>query len=299
MSVTAKDVKKLRERTGAGMMDCKNALEETDGDIEAAVEYLQTKLRLKTTKKAGRTTAEGLVRAWSNEDNTVGVLVEINSETDFVARNDQFVDFVDTVTGAIAEAGVTSAEEAKETVEIDGKALPDYTADAIVTIGENITLRRVERVEVEDGVVGSYLHAGDQIGVLVKVTGKSDDDAAEFARDVAMHVAAMRPSYLSPDDIDEEAAEKQATIFRAQLAEEGKPDNIIPRIMEGKMKKWRNENSLLEQAFVKDTDKTVHQYQDEVGGITLEGFVRFEVGEGIEKEEDNLAEEVAAQLKSN
>jgi elongation factor Ts len=296
MSISAKDVKKLRDLTGAGMMDCKKALVETDGDVDAAVEYLQVKGMAKAKKKAGRTAAQGLVSVWTNADATAAALVEVNSETDFVARNEQFISFVDTVTTALGEAGVENIEAA-ESVKIDGKDLETVVQEQIATIGENIKVRRVHRFEANDGFVGTYIHHGSQVGVLVAVSGEKNDTTEEFARDIAMHVAAMKPAYLTPEDVSEEAAEKQAGIFHAQLIEEGKPEKIIPRIMEGKMKKWRNESSLLEQAFVKDTDLTVRQHQDQVGDVKLTGFVRFEVGEGIEKDEANLADEVAAALK--
>ena len=298
MKVSAKDVKALREKTGAGMMDCKKALVENEGDFDAAVEWLQTKLRIKTEKKADRVAAQGLVRTWVSKDRKEGVIVEVNAETDFVARNDQFISFVDSVTEAVAASDVTSIEQARETLTLGGKPLPEYTKDAIVSIGEKIEVRRIARLEIEgEGAIVDYLHQGDQIGVLVKITGNTGDEVTEFGRDVTMQVASMRPNYLSSEDVDESEAQQQEKIFHAQLLDEGKPENIIPRIMEGKMKKWRSENSLLDQAFVKDTDLTVRQYQDKIGGISLDDFVRFEVGEGIEREESNLAEEVAAQLK--
>ena len=296
MTITASLVKQLRDMTGAGMMDCKKALVETDGDMDAAVEYLQVKGMAKAKKKAGRTAAQGLVDVWSNADGSAAALVEVNSETDFVARNDQFISFVADVATALGEAGVDSIEAAGD-VTVGGKDLNTAVQEQVATIGENIQVRRMVRFDADNGFVGSYIHHGSQVGVLVKVAGEKNDTTEEFVRDIAMHVAAMKPAYLSPEDVSEEAAEKQAGIFHAQLLEEGKPEKIIPRIMEGKMKKWRNESSLLEQAFVKDTDLTVRQHQDAVGGVTLQGFVRFEVGEGIEKEEANLADEVAAALK--
>lgn len=297
MGVTAQDVKKLREMTGAGMMDCKKALVETDNDMDAAVEFLQIKLGAKADKKAGRVAAQGLVQTWHNASDSAAALVEINSETDFVARNEQFQAWTQKIADAIGESGAQDIDAAQESVKVDGKDLQTQVKEQIATIGENIQVRRVARFETDNGFVASYIHTGNQVGVLVKIAGEKTPAAEAFGADIAMHIAAMKPSYLDPSSVDEEAAERQAGIFRAQLAEEGKPEQIIPKIMKGKMNKWRNENSLLEQAYVKNPDLTVRQHQDEVGGVTLEDFVRYQVGEGIEKEETNLADEVAATLK--
>lgn len=298
MTISAKDVKALRDRTGAGMMDCKNALTETGGDIEAAIVYLEKKGIAAAQKKSGRVAAEGLVRTWTSDDLTEAVLVEINSETDFVSRNEQFQKFSDEVTAAIGASDIQSDEEIGG-VEVDGKTIETYTTETIATLGENMSVRRFARVKQADGLVGAYIHAGDQLGVLVSVKlDGADKDAAEgFARDVAMHVAAMNPPYLSADEIPEAEREEQSEIFAAQMAEEGKPANIIPKIVIGKIKKWESEISLLAQPFVKDADQTVEQFQKSVGGVEITGFVRFAVGEGIEKEEVDFATEVAEQLK--
>ncbi len=291
MAISAKLVKELRDMTGAGMMDCKKALVETDGDVEAAAEFLQKKGIAKAAKKAGRVAAEGLVDTWTSDDETEGVLVEINCETDFVSRNEQFQNFVAAVTKTIGDSDANTVEAALE-LDHDGSSLQDAIKEAIATIGENIQLRRFERFSVDEGVVAEYIHAGNQIAVLVQVEGDADK-AGDFGRDVAMHIAAMNPGFLSADDIDEETAAKQEEIFTAQVHEEGKPEHIIPRIVEGKMGKWRKEQNLLDQAFVKNPDLTVAGYQDETGDVTIAGFVRYQVGEGIEKEESNLADEVA------
>lgn len=296
MAISAKLVKELRDMTGAGMMDCKKALVETDGDLEAAVEYLQVKGIAKAGKKAGRVAAEGLVDFWLAEDQKSGVLVEVNCETDFVSRNEQFQAFVGKITNAIGASDVSDVDAALE-LEVDGHSLADLIKENIATIGENMNLRRFERISVDNGFVAPYIHAGAQIGVLVAVEGDATDAATEFGRDVAMHVAAMKPGYLSPSDVSDEDADKQAEIFAAQMKEEGKPENIIERIVTGKMSKWRNEQALLMQPFVKNPDLSVGDFQKEVGGVTLVGFTRYEVGEGIEKQEANLADEVAAQLK--
>jgi elongation factor Ts len=293
MSVSAKDVKKLRDMTGAGMMDCKKALIETEGDLDSAVEYLQKKKIIGAGKKEGRVAAEGLIRVWAPEGSSSAVVLEMNSETDFVARNQSFIDFVDQITEIVGASDATNAEEALA-IESDGRPVSELIAEQIGTIGENLKLRRVARVATPDGgIVGRYLHPGDQIGVLVALKGGD----ADLARDIAMHAAAMRPKYLSPEDVDADEAARQEDIFSAQLAEEGKPEHLIPRIMGGKMAKWRNEHSLLEQPFVKDPDgKSVGKFVAGEGAEIVE-FVRFEVGEGIEKAEANLADEVAATLK--
>lgn len=299
MGISAKEVKALRDRTGAGMMDCKRALEETGGDMDAAIEYLEKKGIAAAKKKAGRVAAEGLVRAWTNEDASEAVLVEINSETDFVARNDSFQEFADDVTEAIGQSDITSDDEIGE-VAIAGKTIEKHTTETIANLGENISVRRFARLQAPEGLVGTYIHAGDQIGVLVKVNigGDVDRDAVEeLARDVAMHIAAMNPPYLAPSDIPEDVRGSQEEVFAAQMAEEGKPEHIIPKIVTGKIKKWESENSLLEQPFVKDTDQTVGEFTSSVGDVEIADFVRFQVGEGIEKEESNLREEVAEQLK--
>ncbi len=296
MSVSAQDVKKLREMTSAGMMDCKKALVETGGDFDAAVEFLQKKGLAKAATKGDRVAAEGLVNVWVSADERQAVAVEVNCETDFVARNEQFLAFVDEVTTLIGESGVSSVDELGA-VMIQGVSVPEYALKQTVTIGEKIEVRRVARASVSEGVIGQYIHAGGKIAVLTAVAGATGEEAKQFARDVAMHVAAMKPAYLSPSDVDDASAAKQEEIFTAITLEEGKPANIVPKIVEGKMRKWRNESSLLEQPFVKNPEVTVGQFQGQVGGVTLQGFVRLEVGEGIEKQASNLADEVAAQLK--
>lgn len=292
MSISAQDVKKLREMTNAGIMDCKKALQETDGDFEAAVEWLQVKGITKAGKKADRVAAEGVIGLWTNEAGTEAVLVEVNSETDFVARNEGFQAFVREVTDAIGNSTAQTVEDL-EHVTVNGVAIPEYTVSKIATIGENIKVRRIARLSVEEGTVSTYIHAGDQIGVLVKVEGRSDDEAKTFGRDIAMHAAAMRPTFLSSDEVDEDVAAKQREIFEALVREEGKPEKIVPKIVDGKMRKWAQEGSLLDQAYVKNPDLSVRQHQDEVGGVRVTAFFRLEVGEGIEKQEDNLADEVA------
>jgi elongation factor Ts len=298
MSISAQDVKKLRDVTGAGMMDCKKALVEVEGDFDAAVEYLQKKGMAKAAKKAGRITAEGLVHTWVSADNREAVLVEVNCETDFVSRNEQFQAFVATLTEAIGTSGITSVAELDDAKLSNGKSVPDYVAEQIAVIGENMSVRRLTRYTVGEGVIGCYIHAGGQIGVLTVVEGSASEEAAQFARDVAMHAAAMKPAYLSADEFSDEEVAKQTEIFTAQLQEEGKKEEMIPKIVAGKIRKWRNENSLLEQPFVKNPDVTVGGLMNTISGAKLIAFSRLEVGEGIEKQQTDLAAEVAATLNS-
>jgi elongation factor Ts len=297
MSISAQDVKKLRDVTGAGMMDCKKALMETEGDFDQALEFLQKKGMATAAKKAGRIAAEGLVQPWTSADGKAAILVEVNSETDFVARNPQFQELVSAVADAIGTAGITSHDELASAKVASGKSVPDYVTEQIATIGENLSVRRFTRHTSETGVVGCYIHAGGQIGVLTVVEGGDSEEIAQFARDVAMHIAAMKPSYLSAEDFSEEEVAKQTEIFTAMVREEGKREEMIPKIVEGKIRKWRNENSLLEQPFVKNSEITVGKLQATLGGAKLTGFSRVEVGEGIEKQQTDLAAEVAATLK--
>lgn len=299
MSIDADQVKDLRDRTNAGILDCKEALKETDGDMEEAVEYLEKKGITAAKQKAGRVASEGLVEVWANEDRDEAALVEINSETDFVARNDEFQAFVESVARTVGETGVASVDEAED-LEVDGTALPDALNEKISALGENIRFRRVARLQNDGGTVGTYVHAGSQIGVLVSVDvdgDAEDDDVQTFARDVAMHIAAMDPPFRSPEAIPDEALESQEEVFAAQMEDQGKPEHIIPQIVEGKIDKWKSENSLTEQPFVKDSDQTVGDLQESIGNVEIVDFVRYEVGEGIEEEDENFAEEVQEQLE--
>ncbi len=295
MSIDADQVKELRERTNAGILDCKEALKESDGDMDDAVEYLEKKGITAAQQKAGRVAAEGLVDVWTNDDCTEAALVEINCETDFVARNDNFQDFVERITEVIGESGIDTVDALDE-VELDGTPIPEQVTEQIAELGENINVRRLERVTNDNGTIGAYIHAGSQIGVLVSVEGEAGEDIQEFARDVAMHIAAMDPPYLSPEEIPDEDLEAQKEVYASQMEEQGKPEDIIPQIVEGKMGKWKSENSLLDQPFVKDSDQTVGELQESKGDVEIVDFVRFEVGEGIETDDENFAEEVAEQV---
>jgi elongation factor Ts len=289
MAITAAQVKELREMTGAGMMDAKKALTETDGDMEAAVDWLRTKGLAKAAKKADRTAAEGLVAV--AVDGGTGVAVEVNSETDFVGKNAEFQGMVQKIAGA---ALAVDDVEALKTTEIDGKPVETLITDKIATIGENMTLRRMAKVN-GDSVV-TYVHnaAADgmgKIGVLVAMNGQNDD----FGRMVAMHVAAAdpRPQALNEAEVDPAVVEKERTIQIEIARESGKPEQVIEKMIEGRMKKFLSEITLLNQAFVVNPDLTVGQAAKEAG-VEITGFVRLEVGEGIEKKEEDFAAEVAA-----
>ncbi len=285
-AVTASMVKELRERTGLGMMECKKALVEADGSIDVAIEELRKSSGMKAAKKAGRTAADGIAAVKVAEDGSYGVLVEVNSETDFVARDDNFMAFV----GKVVDKAFESKQS--DVAELMAGELESAREALVQKIGENISVRRVSVVAADGGAVGSYVHSNNRIGVLVALKGGD----VEVARDVAMHVAAVNPSVAKPEDMPAEQIEKEREIYTAQAQDSGKPAEIIEKMIEGRIRKFLAENSLTEQAFVKDPDTTVGKLLKGAGAEIL-GFVRFEVGEGIEKEEVDFAAEVAAQLK--
>lgn len=282
--IKASMVKELRERTGLGMMECKKALAEAEGDIDAAIEALRKSSGMKAAKKAGRTAAEGAVAIDISADGKCGVLVEVNSETDFAARDQNFLDFVDTVLKKVAAGKQTDIEA----LMADG--LEDARQALVQKIGENISVRRAEVVEGD--LIGGYAHANNKIAVLVNLSGGDQ----ELAKDVAMHVVAMNPQVAKPEDMPAELVEKEREIFSAQAAESGKPADIVEKMVEGRVRKFLAESSLVEQPFVKDSEKKVGQLL-KAASADIRGFVRFEVGEGIEKEEVDFAAEVAAQVK--
>ncbi|MBD65135.1 MAG: elongation factor Ts [Halobacteriovoraceae bacterium] len=300
MSFTAKDVKELREKTGAGMMDCKKALTENNGDLEAAVDFLRQKGLAAAAKKATRIAAEGLVGA-AVEGNT-GAVVEINCETDFVAKNDDFKKFVNQITNHLLSSNASDVEALKAE-KMGSNTIQETVQELTLKIGEKIDIRRFEKRSLDgEGKVGSYVHGG-KIGVLVEVGAESSDVAKsdafnELVNDLCLHVAAADPKFMSADDIDEDFKNKEAKVYEAQLKDQGKPENMIPNIVKGKLNKLASEVCLLEQKFVKNPDQSisalVKEYEGKAGGkITLKGFSRVNLGEGIEKKEDNLAEEVA------
>ncbi len=304
MAFTAKDVQALREKTGCGMMDCKKALVASDGDMEKAIDFLREKGLAAAAKKSGRIAAEGAVLAYTDEAAQVSVIVEVNAETDFVAKNQEFQDFVLEVAKTVA-AGNPANVEALAEMKMAGSDLTVAQAlqEKILTIGENIKIRRFARYE---GVVASYIHGGGRIGVMVKFDTSADIAANEqfklAAKDVAMQVAAANPLYLDKDSVPADVLEHEKKILTEQVMNEGKPANIAEKIVNGKIGKYYKENCLVDQQFVKDGDLTVAQYVantgKELGGdIKIAAFVRFEKGEGLEKKEDNFADEVASMVK--
>ena len=298
MAFTAQDVKNLRELTGCGMMDCKKALTETDGDKDKAIELLREKGLATAQKKSGRIAAEGIVKSYISDDGKVGVLIEVNSETDFVAKNDEFQTFVDNAAKIVAEKNPADVDALKA-LDYDGeKNVGDALTALIAKIGENMNLRRFVRIE---GNVCSYIHGGGRIGVLVETEGSlADPEAYEAARDVAMQVAAINPLYLSKDTVPAEDVEKEKNIILAQIKEDpknaSKPENILEKMVFGKINKFYEQNCLLQQEFVKNGDLKVEQYLSSKG-VKLVGYVRFEKGEGIEKKQENFADEVASMIK--
>ena len=284
-AVSASMVKELRERTGLGMMECKKALKEADGNIDVAIENLRKASGLKAEKKAGRTAADGVVAVKSADDGSSAVVVEVNSETDFAARDEGFLAFV----GQATEAAFAAKSEDVQAL-LDG-GLEDARQALVQKIGENIGLRRV--AVVEGGTLGAYVHSNNRIAALVKLEGGSE----EVAKDVAMHVAAVNPRVVNPEDMPEDELNKEKEIIKAQPDMEGKPENIVEKMMVGRINKFLKENSLTQQPFVKNPDVTVGQLVKDAGGSIL-SVVRFEVGEGIEVEEADFAAEVAAQVNA-
>lgn len=291
MAITTADIKKLREMTNAGILDCKKALQETDGDMDKAVEYLREKGIASADKKAGRTAAEGLV-AFKTADNTAAIL-EVNCETDFVARNENFKAVVDTLANHVLAEKPANVEEAiNQTLNAEGKTVEKYLKESIAKIGENISFRRFEIFEKnDDEIFGTYLHMGGNIGVLVQLKGGNED----VARDIAMHVAAVNPSYLSKEDVPSEDLAKEREILTKQALAEGKPEHIVEKMVEGRLSKFYTLNCLLEQEFVKDSDMTIQQLVDQ-NDASIVNYIRYEVGEGIEVEETDFAAEVMGEV---
>ena len=289
-NITAKLVKELRDMTGVGMMDAKKALVEVEGDIDKAVDFLREKGLAKAAKKADRIAAEGVTATYV--DGNTAALIELNSETDFVAKNDKFQALVATVVKAIAEAKPATMEEALA-VKVGDKTIEELILEGTNVIGEKLSLRRFEVLSKADSdAFGEYLHMGGRIGVLTIIEG-SDDSVA--AKDVAMHVAAINPRYVSREDVSEEDYKHEEKIQTEIALNEGKPANIVEKMIKGRMNKYLAEISLTEQAFVKNPDQTVAEFVASKGG-KVKTFVRYEVGEGMEKRQDNFADEVAAQM---
>lgn len=290
MAITAQMVKELREKTGAGMMDCKGALEHTQGDMEKAIDYLREKGIAKAAKKAGRIAAEGLcsVVVSGNE----AVIYELNSETDFVAKNAQFLELIETVGQALVKSNVKTDEEALQLV-VNGKTIETLLADATATIGEKISLRRVKRITKQAGQgFGAYKHMGGRIAVLAVLAAENED----VAKDIAMHIAAQKPQYLDRTQVDQQTLEHEKHILTQQALQEGKPANIIDKMVIGRLNKYLQDICLVDQGFVKDPDIKVSEYLKNNKNQVL-SFIRLEVGEGIEKKQEDFAAEVMAQVR--
>ena len=291
--VTASLVKELREKTGAGMMDCKKVLTETDGDLEKAMELLRERGIAKAAKKSGRVAAEGLVEAYISEDGKVGAIVEVNAETDFVAKNEEFKNFVNSVAKQVVVKNPKDVEEllAQESIDVSGKTVNEVLVEKISTIGENMTIRRFARFE-STGLVEKYIHGDGKIAVLVNMS-KGDK---EVAKDICMQIAAARPEFIKRENVPAERVEKEMEILKVQAMNEGKPVQIAEKIVQGRIGKFYEEICLVDQAFVKNPDIKISQLLKEKDADIIE-FARFEKGEGIEKKEENFAEEVMKQLK--
>ncbi|HCY8923856.1 TPA: elongation factor Ts [Staphylococcus aureus] len=291
-TISAKLVKELREKTGAGMMDCKKALTETDGDIDKAIDYLREKGIAKAAKKADRIAAEGLVHVETKGNDAV--IVEINSETDFVARNEGFQELVKEIANQVLDTKAETVEALMETTLPNGKSVDERIKEAISTIGEKLSVRRFAiRTKTDNDAFGAYLHMGGRIGVLTVVEGSTDEEAA---RDVAMHIAAINPKYVSSEQVSEEEINHEREVLKQQALNEGKPENIVEKMVEGRLRKYLQEICAVDQDFVKNPDVTVESFLKTKGGKLVD-FVRYEVGEGMEKREENFADEVKGQMK--
>ncbi|MBG3733671.1 elongation factor Ts [Staphylococcus aureus] len=291
-TISAKLVKELRKKTGAGMMDCKKALTETDGDIDKAIDYLREKGIAKAAKKADRIAAEGLVHVETKGNDAV--IVEINSETDFVARNEGFQELVKEIANQVLDTKAETIEALMETTLPNGKSVDERIKEAISTIGEKLSVRRFAiRTKTDNDAFGAYLHMGGRIGVLTVVEGSTDEEAA---RDVAMHIAAINPKYVSSEQVSEEEINHEREVLKQQALNEGKPENIVEKMVEGRLRKYLQEICAVDQDFVKNPDVTVEAFLKTKGGKLVD-FVRYEVGEGMEKREENFADEVKGQMK--
>lgn len=304
MSFTAKDVKALREKTGCGMMDCKKALTESNGDMDKAIDFLREKGLAAATKKSGRIAAEGIAFACTNDKENIGVVIEVNAETDFVAKNADFQNFVKVCANTVIESNPANLDELLKTKAAGSDmTIADLVQEKILTIGENIKIRRFCRYE---GVVSTYIHAAGRIGVMVKFDTSNEiannPEFKQYAKNIAMQIAAVNPLYLDQTSVPTDVVNHEKKILTEQVINEGKPANIAEKIVMGKMSKFYKENCLVDQIYVKDSDLTVTKYTDKIandlgGNIKIVAFERFEKGEGLEKREDNFADEVANMIK--
>jgi elongation factor Ts len=303
MEITAAMVKELREKTNAGMMDCKKALKETDGNMEKAIDFLREKGLSQASKKSGRIAAEGLTTAYISEDGKKGVVLEVNSETDFVAKNEEFKEFVSETAKIIIDKTPADVEALKAVQYLnEGKTVQEILTEKIAKIGENMSVRRFNVEEVSNGVVVGYIHGGGKISVVVALESEGEKSVLEeLGKDLAMQVAAMNPKYISRDDVDAAYIAHEKEILINQALNEGKPQNIVEKMVEGRLNKELKEVCLLEQAFVKDGDLTVTKVISNTATklgkeIKIAGVQRYEVGDGLEKKVENFAEEVAKQM---
>ena len=287
--ITAALVKELREITGAGMMDCKKALVECDGEKDAAIDYLREKGIAKAAKKAGRIASEGVVAAAYCPECNTACIVEVNSETDFVAQNDNFKDLVKKIADHIIKTKPADMDALNASI-LDGKSVAEVMTEAIASIGEKLSLRRFEVYTSEEGKLATYIHMGGKIGVIVELSGGTED----LGKDVAMQIAAAKPQCIDRSSVDQAALDHEREVLRKQALEEGKPEKIVDKMVEGRINKYYKEVCLVEQEFVKDSDKTI---KDILAGAEVRRFARFEMGEGLEKKNEDFAAEVAAQIK--
>jgi len=302
--ITAKMVKDLREKTGAGMMDCKKALAETNGDEEKAIEYLREKGLAAAAKKSGRVAAEGIVVTYISDDKKTAAVLEVNCETDFVAINEEFVKFANVIAKQVAQSNVSSVDELLENKFIEDASITvkEALTALVAKLGEHMNIRRFEKLSLESGAINGYIHGEGRIGVLVQLNCEKEDAILfDLAKDIAMQVAATNPLFLDENNVDQEEINKEKEIYRVQALNEGKPEKIVDKMVEGRVQKYLKEVCLVNQVWVKNSDLTITQLLNakakEVGApITLSKFVRFERGEGIEKKEENFAEEVQRQI---
>ncbi|NRA43882.1 MAG: elongation factor Ts [Oligoflexales bacterium] len=297
MAITAAQVKELRQSTGVGMMECKKALVENDGDMDKAIRWLREKGMARAAKKAGRTAAEGVVEIAVSDSKKEAAIVELNCETDFAGKNEDFRAFAEGVTKAALDNKINDIEALKA-LEWNGSTVEKQLTELIGKVGENMSLRRVNYASTEEGVISGYSHMGGKIGTLVVLSGDSSDKAIEVGNDLAMHVAASAPKYLNRDSVSGDELEQEKEIARKRLKEQGKPDDIIEKALMGQVNKFYGEVCFVDQPFVKEPKLTVNKYVKQAGvNANISSFVRFQLGEGIEVKQENFAEEVAAQLK--
>lgn len=304
MQITAKMVSELRERTGAGMMDCKKALTEANGDMEKAIEILREKGLAAAAKKAGRVAAEGLVETYISEDGKRGAIIELNCETDFVAKNADFAELAKNIAKHAAHSNANKVEELlDEKFIVDNNvSVKDAITALIAKLGENMSFRRFERFVAEEGVISDYIHGGGRIAVMVQLKGGNEAVLKEVAKELALQIAAANPLYLNKEDVPADVIEKEKEIYRQQALNEGKPEKVVEKMVEGRLQKYYKDVCLIEQLWIRDQDLTIRKYLEnkskEAGNeIKVVKFARFEKGEGIEKKEENFAEEVMKQVK--